>query len=141
MKLILIFFSAFTLSTSVFAQGDKDKPVLFKGIGCIAAQEINGIKPFLIIRDISKSNATLILDMDGGIPDIRNASLDSLVENGRLVVGYVSHPSAVTPERPNFAVYTNGSTPENTNRAVLTFENNDSEIQMTCYDGMNPPAE
>lgn len=46
MKLILIFFSAFTLSTSVFAQGDKDKPVLFKGIG-----SEDDLKPGFVVRD------------------------------------------------------------------------------------------
>lgn len=113
-------------------------PIRVKGIVCEATKAVKGVKPFLIIKNISKNNATLMLDMNGGIPDIRNAVLDKVTNDGKLLVGYISEKSEINPYASNFAVYTNGSTPQDTTKAELTFEDNDLEIPMICRDGMIP---
>jgi hypothetical protein len=133
MKLVILM-SLLSIATSSFATD----PIRVKGIVCEATKEVKGVKPFLIIKNISKSNATLMLDMNGGIPDIRNAVLDKVTNNGKLLVGYISEPSDINPYAPNFAVYTNGSNPQDTTKAELTFENKDLKIAMVCRDGMIP---
>lgn len=133
MKKILTIVGLLSISITTLAA---DKPIRVNGIVCTAVKAINGVNPFLIIKDISETNATLILNMNDGLPDTRNSSLDKTVQNGKLLVGYVSHESAFSPSARRFAVYTNGSTPQNTTQANLTIENDDSEIKMTCKDGM-----
>ncbi|WP_413287940.1 hypothetical protein [Bdellovibrio sp. HCB337] len=116
--------------------GTDNAPIRVKGIVCEAQKSINGAKPFVIIKDISDSNATLMLQKSDEIPDVRNAELTKVVENGKLVVGYISLESAMNPYAPNFAVHTDGSTPQDTTTAVLTFDQSNVEIKMSCRDGM-----
>jgi hypothetical protein len=108
----------------------------FKGIVCEAEKKINGIKPMVLISNISKTAATLSLDMNGTLPDIRNAQMQQIQENGKLLVAYGSEPSAFNPSLPNFAIFTDGSTAQDTTRANLVLENQDDEIKMNCKDGM-----
>jgi hypothetical protein len=108
----------------------------FKGIVCLATKKINGIAPMVLIRNISKSGATLSLDMNGSLPDIRNAQLQSIQENGKLITAYGAEKSIVNPSLESFAVFTDGSTPQDTTRANLIFQHQDDEIEMTCKDGM-----
>jgi len=110
--------------------------ITVRGIVCEAVKKINGIAPMVIIKDITKNGATLMLDFNGTLPDIRAAVLDKTVNNGKVLVGYVSQDSEMLPKNTNFAVYTNGSTAQDTTKAKLTFEANDHELDMICRDGM-----
>lgn len=111
MNKLLTIFGILSISLTVVAG---DTPIRVNGIVCTATEAIHGVKPFLIIKDISATNATLMLNMNNGLPDIRTSSLDKAVESGKLIVGYVSHESEFSPSARNFAVYTDGSTPQDT---------------------------
>ena len=124
MKKVITISGLLSISLIVFAA---DKPVRVKGIVCTATKATNGIKPLLIIKDISGPNATLILNMDDGLPDTRKASLH---------MAYASRESEISPDGVQFTAYTNGSTPQNTTKANLTFKNDDPDVEMTCKDGM-----
>lgn len=112
------------------------EPALVKGIVCEGTKDRFGVVSTLIIKDISQRNATLILNLDGSIPDIRNSSLDSVTVNGKTIVGYVSHKSSIEPNAILFSAYTDGSTPQNTSKVTITFENDAKPVEMKCHDGM-----
>jgi acyl-CoA synthetase (AMP-forming)/AMP-acid ligase II len=109
--------------------------IRINGIVCIAPAR-NGINPMLIIRDISAKQATLLLNLDGDIPDTRNSFIQKSMQNSRVVAGYVSDRSHIDHDAPKFSFYTDGSTKEDTTKGILSFEDGRPDMAMQCKNGM-----
>jgi hypothetical protein len=108
----------------------------FNGISCTGVKPAKPITPMLLIKDISRTQATLSLSLDDGIPDTRNSHITKTVQKGRTVAGYVSDKSSIDSSLSNFAFYTNGSTRQDTTKGTLSFEDGSLDLEMECKDGM-----